>query len=247
MRKPALWNKRRGYFEARRGIPEELRAIIGRNEFRENVGANKREAERRALALQNRWQAELDEAGEKLDASKPTLSTAAKHHYRQELAFDDHDRMGPGRKAVADLNALSRPVYASRLRLVASGAIIGEEAEALIGYAADALEAKGLAPDVPRPELLKALAGVQLDALTTAEARDKGMIAPPEPTNPLLTAPDPEPTTPAEQGTGTTLGDILTAFHKERGATLIAVTRSPPLIPAGFPVLARQKRRLIRK
>jgi hypothetical protein len=68
-----------------------------------------RSRERRALALQNRWQAELDEAHEKLAASKPTLSGAAKAHYRQELAFDDRERHGSGRQAVADLTVASFP------------------------------------------------------------------------------------------------------------------------------------------
>lgn len=222
MRKPALWNERRRYFEARRAIPEDLRPIIGKNEFRENVGANKREAERRAIALQNRWEAELEEARARLDALKPTISTAAKTHYRAELQADDNERRGPGRSALADLNAVSRPIYASRLRLVAAGQIVGEEAEALIGHAANTLHAKGIAPAVPRAELLKTLAEVQLEAMTQFEARDKGMMIAPEPKLAVLTEPDPEPATPAQKaiGTGATLSDVLTAFHKERGTTL---------------------------
>ena len=141
VRKPALWNERRRYFEARRFIPEELRSIIGKNEFRENVGANKREAERRAIALQNRWEAELDEARDQLQASKPTLTMAVKAHYRAELEADDRERQHDER-TVIDLRQRTQSRRASILRLIASGQIVGDEAEALIGYAADRLQAK---------------------------------------------------------------------------------------------------------
>lgn len=219
MRKPALWNKRRRYFEARRAIPPELREIIGKPEFRESVGADKREAERRALALQNRWQAELDEAREQLESMKPTIGSAAKAHYRSELQHDDVERRG-GEQTLIELRQFSQPIRASRLRLVAAGQITGEEAEALIGYAADQLKAKGIAPDVPRAALLKALAEVQLDAMVQFEARDKGTLIAPEPKSPLLTEPDPEPAklAPKDRGKGATLSDVLEAFHRERTA-----------------------------
>lgn len=87
--------------------------------------------------------------------------------------------------------SLSRSVYANRLRLAVAGAVELEELEALIGYAADDLDRKGLAPKVPRAELLRALAEVHLDALAVAEGRDEGRIRTPEPTSPLLTQPEP--------------------------------------------------------
>ena len=65
--------------------------------------------------------------------------------------------------------SLSRSVYANRLRLAVAGAVELEELEALIGYAADDLDRKGLAPKVPRAELLRALAEVHLDTLAVAE------------------------------------------------------------------------------
>lgn len=79
---------------------------------------------------------------------------------------------------------------------------------------------KGLAPDVPRHVLLKTLAQVQLEALARFEERDDGKVALSEPTLPVLTAPDPQPIAmvPGDRPSGTTLSDVLTAFHKERSA-----------------------------
>jgi site-specific recombinase XerD len=201
-------------------VPEDLRPIIGKRELVEPLGGDKKTAERNAHGVIAGFLARIEEAKEALGARAPTLSSAAKAHYREELSVDDRDRVGPDRQSVADLNAVSKPIYASRLRLVASGEITGEEAEALIGYAADALAAKGVAPNLPRTELLKALAEVQLDALTVSEARDKGTVTPPEPKSALLTVEEPPApaTTPKDRGTGETLTTILNAFHKERTA-----------------------------
>lgn len=98
--------------------------------------------------------------------------------------------------------------------------LVKEEAESLIGYAADDLKARRLAPDVPRADLLRSLAEVQLEALNAFNERDEGKIKASEPTLPLPTEPDPEPKvmTPGTRGTGTTLSDVLTAFRKERAA-----------------------------
>lgn len=77
-----------------------------------------------------------------------------------------------------------------------------------------------MAPAVSRADLLKALAEVQLDALTVAEARDKGTVAVPEPKSELLTAPEPAApaTASADRGKGATLSEVLKAFHGERTA-----------------------------
>lgn len=120
----------------------------------------------------------------------------------------------------AEFTTLSRSVYANRLRLLLAGKVEPDEAEALVGYAANDLSQKGLAPDVPRKVLLRALAEVQLEALARFEERDRGQVKPGEPTSPLLTAPEPQPraVAPAERGTGATLSDLLSAFHRERTA-----------------------------
>lgn len=215
--KNVTFNRKRGHYEARLGIPEPLRPIIGKPEFRENLGSDKKQAERKAYGFLNSWHMQLDEAREKLDAHKPTLSTAAKAHYRQEVRFDDMERMTGKQNPVA---AFTRPIYAAKLRGVANGDIKGEEAENLIGYAVDQLS-PDQTPDVPRSQLLKALAEIQFEALKLFAERDEGKITTTEPKHPLLTEPDPAPLTPTNQltpGTGETLSDILASFHKERTA-----------------------------
>lgn len=70
----------------------------------------------------------------------------------------------------------SRSVYAHRLRLALSCTPEREELEAPVGYAADDLKAKGLAPNVPQHILLRALAEVQVDAFARFEERDDGRV-----------------------------------------------------------------------
>lgn len=201
-------------------VPEELRAILGKRELVEHLGGDKKQAERRALAVLNGFHAILDDAREALAANRPTLSTAAKAHYRNELEQDDLGRRVAQTAAVKDFFAHSRQVYAHKLRLLVAGKVERDEAEALIGFAADDLTAKGLAPDTPRPDLLRALAEVQLEALARFEERDRGQVKPDAPVSPLLTAPDPAPVSlsTSTDTTGTTLAQVLTAFHKERNA-----------------------------
>jgi integrase len=196
-------------------VPPELREIVGKRELVEPLGGDKKVAERRAHAVIDGFLARLDDARDKLAASRPTLSTAAKDHFKAELHADDQARAFVGSAAVAAINAVSTPHRASLLRLVSAGEIVGAEAEALIGYAADTLAAKGMAPDVPRPDLLRTLAGIQLEALTAIDARDRGAVTIPAPQHPLLTQPEPI-AAPEDRGSGATLSDILTPFHRER-------------------------------
>ncbi|MRX51328.1 tyrosine-type recombinase/integrase [Paracoccus sp. S-4012] len=208
----------RGRWVARMTVPEELRPILNMRELVAPLGTDKRQAERQALAVLNRFHAILDEAREAYEAGRPTLTSAAKLHYQAELVADDRERLAPG--GANDFMKASRPVYANRLRLALSGTDGREELEALVGYAADDLAGKGFAPDVPRHVLLRALAEVQLDALARFQERDDGRVKPGEPASPLLTAPDPEPAVmaPAERKGGPTLSDLLGAFHNERSA-----------------------------
>lgn len=112
----------------------------------------------------NGFHAVLDDAREILAAQRPTLSTAAKAHYRAELETDDKERAVRSRADQAFIQE-SRAIYANKLRLVAADKVERQEAEALIGWSADDLIAKGIAPDVPRADLLRALAEVQIEAL----------------------------------------------------------------------------------
>ena len=130
-----------------------------------------------------------------------------------------------------DSLSFSRTIYANRLRLLVAGKIDEEEAEALIGYAADTLRREGRAPNVPRKLLLKMLAEIQLEALERFEERDNGQVKASAPAHSLLTEPDPVPKSMTSARllatTGMTLSDALVAFHKERSAgsgTLAAKT-----------------------
>ncbi|MRX52295.1 hypothetical protein GI374_18320 [Paracoccus sp. S-4012] len=210
----------RGRWVARMTVPEELRPILNMRELVAPLGTDKRQAQRQALAVLNRFHAILDEAREAYEAGRPTLTSAAKVHYQAELVADDRERLAPG--GANDFMKASRPVYANRLRLALSGTAEREELEALVGYAADELTGKGLAPEVPRHVLLRALAEVQLDALARFQERDDGRVKPGEPASPLLTAPEPEPAVMvlAERKGGPTLGDLRLPQGAQRGRAI---------------------------
>lgn len=226
----------RGKWTVRMVVPEELRHIIGRNELVQiGLPDNAKVREKMAIGIVNAFQAQLDEAREVWEslseASIPTLSTAAKEHFRSELAFDDLERAAPQRSINPDFLQEVRSTYASRLRLLAACKIGDDEAEALIGFAANALRRKGRAPSVPRRELLRILAEVQIEALERFEARDAGKVREPEPRHVLLNEPDPVPKSlPGQrqpESGGMTLSSALSEFHKERtagGGTLAAKT-----------------------
>lgn len=200
-------------------VPPELRDMLGMRELVAPLGGDKKQAERQAHAVLNRFHAILDDAREAVAANRPTLSTAAKAHYREELTRDDMER-AVRKPTDQEFHSYSRSIYARKLRLLVADKISRDEAESLIGFAADDLVHKGMAPDVPRHVLLKTLAEVQLEALSRFEERDSGQVKLSEPAHPHLTAPDPEPATmtPGERPNGTTLSDVLKAFHKERSA-----------------------------
>lgn len=226
----------RGRWVVRMVVPEELRSILGQRELVEiGLPSEARAREKRAIAVINSFHAKLDEAREIVDAlgeaSKPTLSSAAKEHYRSELVRDDLARATAPDATTMEFLSFSRSVYANRLRLLVAGKVNDEEAEALIGYAADALKREGRAPDVPRKNLLRTLAEIQLEALERFEERDSGKVKFSPPVHSLLTEPDAAPVSapganrPASSGI--TLTEALKSFHKERtagGNTLAAKT-----------------------
>lgn len=132
----------RGKWIARVTVPEELREIIGKRELIEELPSEKSGRDRRALAVLNGFFARLDEAREILLSRRPTLSSAAKELYRVELEADDMSRAAR-RSTADDFARTARSVYANKLRLLAAGHVGREEAEALIGYAADDLAQRG--------------------------------------------------------------------------------------------------------
>ena len=184
-----------GRFYARVAVPKSVQAILGRTELVTAIGGERRDAMRALPGAVAVLQGQIALAQRQVETPEVealvrnvTLSTAAKEHFRQELEADDRER-----SAAINIDAmrLSRSAYANRLRLAVAGAVELEELEALIGYAADDLDRKGLAPKVPRAELLRSLAEVHLDALAVAESRDEQRIRAPEPKSPLLTEPEP--------------------------------------------------------
>ena len=215
----------RGRWVVRIVVPEELRHILGRNEL-VHIGLpeSAKARDKEAIKIINRYLAQIDEAKEvwesQREASIPTLSSAAKEHYRSELLLDDLER---GVRAAPDeFIKRGRATYSNKLRLLAAGLLPDDEAEALIGYAANSLRKEGRAPDVPRRELLRNLAEIQLEALERFEARDDGRVSVGEAKHPLLTAPEPialklPGSNKPSQG-AITLSEVLTKFHRERSA-----------------------------
>lgn len=209
----------RGKWVARVTVPDELRPFIGKRELVEELPSEAKARERRALAVLNGFHAQLDDARDKLAASRPTPASAAKAHYQAELLADDLGRADPGIATAAPALPYRR-IYARKLRLLVAGKLEAEEAEAVIGYAANDLAARGLAPDMRRADLLKLLAEVQLEALARFEERDSGQVKVTPPSLPILNVPDSATTgsVAADKAIGLTLTQMLTAFHKERNA-----------------------------
>lgn len=219
----------RGSYVVRVTVPPELRAIIGKRELVESLGADKRVAERRAHGVIASFLARIEDVRERFEANKPTLSSIAKEYYYSELETDDRGRLELGQETVVGLNEATLAIMATYTRMVASGQLTGESAEEWVGQFAEICEEKDVLPNMSRKELLKALAGVELDVLAAIEARDRNMVHLPEPRSELLAAPEPEaePTVERVKRGGATLTEILMAFHQERTAgkrTLAAKT-----------------------
>jgi len=188
----------RGKWVDRVVVPEELRGILGQRELVEiGLPSEARAREKHAFKVINAFHAKLDEAREVWEsmgeASKPTLSSAAKEHYRSELLQDDLARATFTTAEVSNSMTFFRNAYANKLRLLVADKLVEEEAEALIGYAADTLRREGRAPNVPRKRLLGMLAEIQLEALARFEERDRGQVRESASAYPLLTEPDPVP------------------------------------------------------
>ena len=209
-------------FVVRVVVPPDLRTIIGKRELREWLGADKKSAERNAPAIIARFYAVIDAAQAKRAAQAPTIGTAARAHYDAELVHDDRERAVSGNAAKARQSHLFRAGHASKLRLLAAGQLDLEEADALLGWAADDLMESGKAkPGDNRMDLLKGLAEAQLEALARFEERDAGKVSLTPPSAPILQPeeqPETEAPSPRRITTGRTLSDMLKDFHTERTA-----------------------------
>jgi len=198
----------RGQYRVRIVIPLNLRPFIlkadgtSRTALEEFLGADPRTALKKSHAILADFHDQLDRARSQLEAAngnrpadlfalhRPTVASAAKQAFQSELDFDLLERaVGP-----RQIDPGIERVYLDKLRLVAAGLIKGREAEALIGYAADQLEAASQTPTGKRDDLLKVLAGVRLDTLAISQSRDKGEAYPPDVRTPeLLQADEPDP------------------------------------------------------
>lgn len=179
-------------------VPEELRGIVGQRELVEiGLPSEARAREKHAFKAINAFHAKLDEAREVWEslgaASKPTLSSAAKEHYRSDLLQDGLEHATFTTADASNSMTFFRTVSANKLRLLVADNLVEEEAEALIGYAVDTLRREGRAPKVPLKRLLGMLAEMQLEALERVEERDRGQVRGSAPAHPLLTEPDPVP------------------------------------------------------
>jgi hypothetical protein len=160
----------RGNYVARITVPEELRPILGLRELSNNLGPDKKSSEKRAHGAIAGFLEQIEEARLTLQSTRPTLSDAAKAHFRAELIADDRERAVSSNESIARGRAMFAPAYATLLRLTVDGQTDDEQAEALVGWAADDLIAKGIAEPAQygsqmRRELLEALAEAQLDAM----------------------------------------------------------------------------------
>ncbi|WP_137153503.1 tyrosine-type recombinase/integrase [Rhizobium sp. FKL33] len=192
----------RGQYRARIIVPVELRPFVLKKDgtppcsaLEEYLGADPREALKRSRPILADFDRQLSLARKHYEASRPTVSSAAKATFATELEFDLMERAIGPRQTLRNQDR----IYSDKLRLVAAGIVTDEEAEALIGYAAEDLIARGLADastPTKRAELLKVLANVRLDALAVSQSRDKGEVYPPDARTPELLQPAPEPLPP---------------------------------------------------
>lgn len=190
----------RDQYRVRIVIPPNLRPFIlkadgtPRTALEEFLGADPRAALKKSHAILADFHDRLDRArllfeaansnvpAGQIEPHRPSIASAAKQVFESELDFDLRSRIGGPRRMLPEIER----IYVDKLRLVAAGMITGEEAEALIGYAADLLDATAHKPAGKRADLLKVLASVRLDSLAIAQSRDKGEAYPPDVRTPEL-------------------------------------------------------------
>lgn len=225
---------RRGKWEVRISIPKELRSHFGKTELCERIDVDRSIAKMRAPLVVDKFNRRIEAARSVVAGERPNFFELARLHYDYELEADLDERSVREPLIDAAFKTRFRKPYVALLRLVASGRIEGEEAEAAIGYAANRLADEGKVSQNLRPadrrELLKALAEVQLDALARFEERDEGKPTEAEPKSAFLRETPQENVVelPRRKARGRTLADLLVLFHEERnsgGRTMNANTK----------------------
>jgi integrase len=175
--------ERNGRYFARMGVPENLRAVVGKRELLAPLGPDLRLAKAKLHAQVAAFQEILDEARTQLapvqlaDRRPMTTEQMARRHFGKETNIDLSDRRHH-RASHAAFGELFRPTLVSALRQAVHGTVEDEELDALIGWAVDAFDAKGT-PVPPRGtkawrDLALALAAAQLEAHDLATKRDAG-------------------------------------------------------------------------
>lgn len=106
----------RGKWIVRMIVPEELRGIVGQRAL-VHVGLppETRAREKAAIGIINSFLMQIEEAREVWEAmdeaSKPTLASAAKEHYRAELLAEDLARSAGASSDQEEYRRFSRSVY----------------------------------------------------------------------------------------------------------------------------------------
>lgn len=198
---------RDGRYYARRIVPQDLRAVVGRNEVREPLGADKRRAiEQLPLALvkinalfeharELAARREGDAAAARVALASPMSSTElAQAHYQERLALDTAYReAGP---SWASISIDDR--YVEDLRSVLAGRLSDQQVDAVLGDTLAKYRRRGNLVSMPGSlewrQAARAVAGAEMEALERFVERDEGIDPAAQVHPPHLTAPaDEEP------------------------------------------------------
>jgi|PersoiStandDraft_1058852.scaffolds.fasta_scaffold20370_2 hypothetical protein len=185
---------RAGRYYARRGVPEKLRSIVGKNELLEALGAGRSEALRRLPGAVHRMQETLEASQSEAKTTQTprprkgrTLSARemALAHYADQMSFDDELRNFDNRYA----QGFFEEDYVAQLRRAVSGAASNHELQKTVGYILLKFETNRNTTAMPGSpewrEIARAVATAELESLSRAVERDEGDYTG-KPTTPLL-------------------------------------------------------------
>lgn len=232
--------QRDGSYHARLSVPHALRPIVGKTELWAGLSAtDRRDASRKLPAALARLHTVLEAA--RAEAKAAHIQTQAPRpdqllsprqvaltHYSGELAIDNTGRNFGGYDAA--WREVSAPIYADKLRRVASGSAPDEEANAVIGWAIDVFAANGNVKatfgSIEWRALARQLAAIQLEIEKQKDARDRGESGSP-PTHallaekpPIAAKDDPLAARNLAPDSSKTLSEILPDYLKERGSSI---------------------------
>ncbi|WP_127111710.1 DUF6538 domain-containing protein [Shimia sediminis] len=181
-RNPRYLLNRDGRYFARLTVPEHLRKVVGKREFREPLGPDRREALKLLHGAVAKIQHEIAQAERQIGVGQAqavsvryplTPAQIAQSHYMQRLAFDDELRNDPRYAAVGIDDLLVsryREAVAGRADDVELGALVGAQIERF--RAAGNLDAEAGSPEWR--EIARAVCHAELESLARAVERDEG-------------------------------------------------------------------------